>query len=160
MPRTVPTIADPPAGDKFVSLSLIDVSGDRKAVSFEVSDAATSVQIEAFVAALATATNANIWEARITQRLTSPAKSTDAVAAEENSVQDAIVVHAKDALNNSFRFWIPAPIRGLFSGATDNPDAADADLLLCLTTFQTLTNSSGITARFNERVEKNEAVSF
>ena len=74
MGRTVPTIVDPPGGDKFVSFSFIDASGDQKAVSFEVSDAATSVQIEAFVAAVAAASNANIWEARITQRLTSPAK--------------------------------------------------------------------------------------
>jgi len=160
MPRTVPTVSDPPAGDKFVSMSLIDSSGDRKSVSFEVSDAATSVQIEAFVAAVAAATNANIYEVRITQKLTSPAKASDATQALENSVHDAIVVHAKDALNNSFRYWIPAPIRNNFSGDTDNPDAASAELLATLTAFETLTNATGITSRFNERVEKNEATSF
>ena len=77
-----------------------------------------------------------------------------------SSLHDSIVVHAKDALNNSFRYWIPAPIRACFSGDTDNPDIAATEMTDVLTAFETLTNATGITARFNERTEKNEAVSF
>lgn len=160
MPRTAPTFADPPAGQDSLSYAMIDVSGDRKSVAFEISSAATSAQIEAFIAAEAIATNSNIFAIRRTQAFVSPAKASDAVAAEENSVHDAIVIHAKTALNASFRFWIPAPIRALFSGDTDNPDAVATELTDVLAAFETLTNSTGVTARYNERTEKNEAVSF
>jgi len=158
MPRTAPTVVDPPGGDKSVSIQMIDKSGDLRTVSFPVTDSSTSIEIEAYVAAFATATNANIYGVRIVQTLALPAVAGDAVAAEENSVHDNIVLHAKSTLGNSFRMFVPAPIRGLFNADTDNPDPLDADLIALKDAWEVIVNATTISYRYTERREKNEAV--
>jgi len=158
MPRTAPTVSDPPAGDKSVTAKMIDRSGDLRSVSFPVSDAATSAQIEAFIVALAAATNANIYSVKVVQELAVAAVAGSALAAEENSVHDNIVLHAKDALNNSFRMFIPAPVRGLFNADTDNPDPLDNELIAVKDAWEVLNNATTISYRYTERREKNESV--
>lgn len=158
MPRTAPTVADPPAGQRTVSVQMIDASGDIRSTSFEVTDASTSAQIETFVAALAAATNANIFSVKVVQNLAVPPQASSAVNAEENSVYDNVVLHAKNTLNTSYRLFIPAPIRALFDSNTDNPSPASAQLIAVKDAWEAITNATTLSYRYTERREKNEIV--
>jgi hypothetical protein len=161
MPRTAPTVDDTP-NVRTVSIRLIDASGDKRAVSFEIGIAETAADIEALVADYATQTNANIYAVHVSDQYTSAALASDATQAEENSVYDNIVLLAKSATGDTEELFVAAPLRGLFVGDTDNPDPLDTDLLDLISKFEAIVSGSKtvVSARFTERREKNQSVSF
>jgi len=72
MARTAPTV-DGSGNVRNLSIRMIDVSGDKRAVAFELGLAVTPAEIEAFVAAYAAVTNALVYAVHDTQLYTSPA---------------------------------------------------------------------------------------
>jgi len=157
MARTAPTV-DGSGNVRNLSIRMIDVSGDKRAVAFELGLAVTAAEIEAFVAAYAAVTNALVYAVHDTQLYTSPAIASGAVAAEENSVFDNIVILAKSNTNESDELFIPAPERTLFVGDTDNPDAAALAALIALWEPLLSGTKVAVSARFTERREKNQTV--
>lgn len=157
MARSAPTIDGTP-NYRTVSLRLIDVSGDKRAVSFEVGIAVADALIEALVAAYAAVTNAVVYAVLVQDQYYSAAVASNAVQAEENSVYDNIVILAKSDTNDSEELFIVAPERSLFIGDTDNPDATALATLIAAWEAILTGSKVAVSARFTERREKNQSV--
>lgn len=161
MPRSAPTVDGSP-NLKKVSMTFVDRSNDQRSVSMYVEGAATAAQIEGLVAAAAAASNANIFRVEVSDVYNSPKVASQALAAEENSVYDNIVLLMKESDNPAgMDAFLPAPKRALFVGDSDNVDNVaalytawrDAAVLVGLGTLVP------ISVRYTERREKNEATS-
>jgi len=157
--RTAPAVDGTPNVEQ-VSFRFIDRSGDKRAVSIEIALATVDADIETLAAALAANTNASLYEIVRSQKYYSPPVSTNATAAEENSVYDNIVLLAKSNTGDTEELFIPAPERGLFVGDTDNPDAADTDLQAIIAAFEAVASGTKVvvSGRYTERREKNQSV--
>jgi len=159
MARTAPAI-NGTGTYKILSLRWIDASGDVRTDSIQIPQAATNVQIEAGVAALAAISNASLYSVGVQETYNSTADKNDAVDAVKDSVFDNLVVLAKKATNESQRGFIPAPEGGLFVEGTDQIDPANADLATYLAAFLAVIGAgySIVSARYTERREINERV--
>jgi hypothetical protein len=159
MPRTAPTIDGTPDLIK-VSLTYVDVSGDQRTISNYLEGTATPAQIEAHVAAAGAGSNANLYQVEVSEIYQSVRLPSAAVAAEENSVFDNIVVLYKESGNpQGTNGFLPAPIRANFIGDTDNVDAASVEFAAFRSTLATILLGTvvPITVRYTERREKNQA---
>lgn len=159
MPRTAPTVDGTPNLRK-VSLRYVDVSKDSRTVSNYLEGTATDPQVEAHVAAAGAASNANLYEVQVTDIYRAAKLASAAVAAEENSVFDNIVILYKESDNpNGMNGFIPAPIRDLFVGDSDNVDNTDVAYLAFRNTLSTILLGTmvPITVRYSERREINDA---
>lgn len=165
MPRSAPTV-DSVAGVTFVHVAvrLIDQSGDYRTVSHDIAAAdATDAKIEAYVAALAAATHADVFEVRVTNVFGAVPDSSNAIDAPKDSVFDNFVFQLKNTLNQSVRGFIPAPEWTLFIANTDQLDPTNADIIAYLTALEAIYadgNYSTVGARYTERREINEQVRF
>lgn len=161
MPVSYPAIDGTP-NKKTVSFRMIDVSGDLRTVTIEVALASTDAEIAALGAALGAATNANIYEAKVVADYIAQPTASTAVADEENSVYDNIVLLAKSNVGDSSRLFVPAPIRSLFLGDSDTPDPSSAELQAVIDAFEAVSISGYVvvSARYTERREINEAIKF
>jgi len=159
MPRTAPAVDGTPNLRK-VSLRYVDVSKDSRTVSNYLEGAATDAQIEAHVADAGAVTNANLYEVQVTDIYRAAKLASAAVAAEENSVFDNVVILYKEADNPAgMNGFIPAPVRGIFIGDSDNVDNADVDYIAFKTTLGAILLGTmvPITVRYTERREINDA---
>jgi len=160
MPRTAPTIDGTPTMRR-VSFTLVDRSNDQRSVSVYIETAATNAQIEAAVVAIGAATNGNLWKVEITELYSSIRLPSGAIAAEENSVFDNIVILYKEASTpNATDFFLPAPKRVNFVGDSDNPDNTSVEYIAVRDAINALLvgTTAAISARYSERTEKNAAV--
>jgi len=120
MPRTAPPVDGTP-NLRRISLSYVDVSKDSRTVSNYVEGATTDAQVETHVAAAGEASNANLYRVEVTDVYNAAKLASAAVADEENSVYDNVVILFKESDNPSgMNGFIPAPIRDIFVGDSDN----------------------------------------
>lgn len=166
MPRTAPAVDGTPLF-KLLSVRWMDVSGDKSSDSYQFNVAATNAQIEAFVAALAAASNAVLYSAIVSDAYEATPDADDATNAIKDTVFDKVVILAKDNLRNSDNIFIPAPIAAVLadsgSGNLDQIDPASTELAAVLTAFLAVKNAGGggygiVSGRFTERKETNRAV--
>lgn len=159
MPRTAPAVDGTPSLRK-VSLRYVDVSKDSRTISNWLEGSATDAQVEAHVVAAGAASNANLYEVQVTDVYRAAKLASAAVAAEENSVFDNVVILYKESDNPAgMNGFIPAPIRGLFIGDSDNIDNVDTDYVAFKTTLGAILLGTmvPITVRYTERREINDA---
>jgi len=159
MPRSAPTVDGTP-NLKKVSMTFVDRSNDQRTVSQYIESTATAAQIEGLVVAAAAASNGNIFRVEVSDVYNAPKVSSQALAAEENSVFDNVVLLMKESDNPAgMDAFLPAPVRAVFVGDSDNIDNTaalytawrDAAVLVGLGTLVP------ISVRYTERREKNEA---
>lgn len=159
MPRTAPTVDGIP-NLKKITLTYVDVSNDQRSVSNYIEGTATPAQIEAHVAAAGAASNGNLFNVEVTDVYRAAKLASAAVSEEENSVYDNVVILYKESDNPSgMNGFIPAPIRDVFVGDSDNIDNTDAIYLAFRNTLSTILLGTmvPITVRYTERREKNAA---
>jgi len=96
------------------------------------------------------------------QPIFSSLTASSAVADEENSVYDNIVLLAKSNVGDSSRLFIPAPVRALFLGDSDTPNPSATELQDVIDAFEAVSISGYVvvSARYTERREINEAIKF
>lgn len=154
MPRHAPTVDGSP-NYRLLSLRLIDISGDKRAETFEISPSADDADVEAFVAGYATRTNSDIYGVYDVLGYVSPALSSQAVAASKSSsVADGINFLYKSATNDTEDVRLVAPIASLFVGTSDAVDATAAAAFNALVTPLLTGTKVGVTAQYTERKEK------
>lgn len=161
MPRSVPTIDGTP-NMRRISMRFVDRSNDVRSVSFYVELGATAAQIEALVAAVGAATNANLFELEDVALYRAARLASGAISAPEISVYDNIVILYKESSSPQGQdFFLPAPIRLNFVGDTDNPDPESDELgaVRDAVTPLMLGTVVPISMRYSERREKNQSVS-
>lgn len=162
MARTAPTVDSLTPTYVHLSFRMIDASGDLRADSHNIALAdATDAKIEAYAAALAAATNSNLYEVSKEFVWAAVAAAASAVAASKKSVYDNIVVQLKTATNLSARGFVPAPIQAAFEGETDTVNATSASMIAYLAAVEALYAAgsySAVGVRFTERREINEQV--
>lgn len=159
MARSAPTVNGTPTYRR-VSFRWIDASGDLRSDSLQTD--ATDAQIEAYAVDIGAISNADLYAIEVSDVYNSVADSSNAVDAVKDSVYDNIVILAKNAVNDSFRCFLPAPEGALFIAGTDQIDPTNADLAAWLTEILVLAGAgfSIVSARYTERREINEAVKF
>lgn len=161
MARTAPTVNGTPTF-KVVSLRYIDFSGDLRTDSIQAAAAVTDAEIEAFAAAAAAITNADLYAVEVKSVYNAVADSSNAVNAPKDSVHDNLVLQTKTSTNQSKRGFIPAPQQALFVGGTDQIDPTNTDLATYLTALLAIAGAgyTVVGARYTERREINEQVRF
>lgn len=157
--RTAPTVGAGTISYVLLSIHMIDASGDKRSISIQADPAVTYANLEAYVADLQTITNASIYHVERNEVFDSNPLASNATAAEENSVSDNVVLLARNSVTfDSQQAYIPAPIRGLFVGNTDDIDVADADFLDFKTKALAIlpANWAFVSVRYTERRAQNQ----
>lgn len=158
MPRTAPTV-DGTGNYRRLVLKYVDADGEKRSDSYQISEGATDAQIEALVAAVGAATNANVYRVEVITVYNAQPLKSSAVDAVRMSVHDNIVSLWKDTANNSRDFFVPSPVQGNFVPGTVNPEPTGVlgDVLDAVNNvFESA--FSPISVRFTERREKNAAI--
>lgn len=161
MPRTVPTIDGTPSRLEL-SVRWIDANNLKRSDSLQIDGDSTDLEIEAIIAALAAASNANIYQVEVQQVYSDVPNSGDALDLVRNSAKDNFVLLFKNAIINAGRdYFIPAPKEAMFLGGTNQPDTSNALLLAVRDAIDaTLVNFEPVSVRFTERRKKNPSRSL
>lgn len=161
MPRTVPTV-DGSGQRKSISVRWIDANNQKRADTLQLDQLATNAQIEAIIAALAAASNGNIYEVLVTEVYADVANSGDATEAPRESIRDNIVMLFKNATTADGRdYFIPAPLDTLFLGGTNTVDVTDPLVLAVRDAIDAaVTGYEPVSVRFTERRKKNPSRSL
>lgn len=158
MPSTVGTIDGSPEA-RSLSVTLLDASGDQRTVSVRIATGALVTEIDAFVVALAAATNASIFKVTVSDMYVGAESPSNAlIAARSSSVYDNVVTLWTDiAGDRSENVFIPAPIAALFVDDTDNVDATATELTAVTDAFDDIKfgNAALKSLRYTERREIN-----
>jgi len=157
--RTAPTVSAGTISYILFSVHFIDASGDKRSISIEAAADTTYAEFEAYALDLQTVSNASIWRIDRSEVFDSNPLASSADPAEENSVSDNVVILQRDSITfESQQFYIPAPIRGLFVGDTDNIDVTDTDFVDHLTKIHNLlaTTYAAVSVRYTERRAQNQ----
>lgn len=159
MPRTAPAV-DGSGNYRQVTIKWIDANNGKRSDTFEVSAAATDAQIEAVIVAMAAASNANIYQVKVTMVYNSVMNVGDALDAPRESVKDNIVFLFKDSANNAVDWFLPAPLDSLFFAGTNTPDASEPVLQAVRDAIDAALAVAyqPVTYRFSERRKKNASV--
>ncbi len=126
MPRTAPTYTGTPTY-VVVSFRFIDANGDKTSESFITTAArATTAAIEAMAAALAAASNANLYDIVVESHddgAPSAAAATDAL---RESGNDWIITLVRDPSSRKTQeVGIPAPVEAMFIVGKNDVDVAN-----------------------------------
>jgi hypothetical protein len=154
--RTAPTIDGNPT---FVSVQvrLIDHTGDIRSVTFLADQSQLDADIETYVAALQTITNASVFEVNVAARYVSNPSAADADASSYLSVYDNIVLNLKNpATQRQSNAFVPAPLEALIDGG-DRVDVANTDYVAWVNAVNALIVGNAVTVRFTERRDKNDS---
>jgi len=161
MPRTAPTV-DGSGTRKSISLRWIDANNQKRADTLILDQASTNAQIEAIVAAMAAASNANIYEVVVSEVYADVPNSGDAIEEPRESARDNIVILFKNAATADGRdYFVPAPLDTLFAGGTNIVDVTDPLILAVRDALDAaLTGYEPVSVRFTERRKKNPSRSI
>lgn len=159
--RTAPTVDGTPTA-KHVSIKMIDSVGDTRSVSVYATAAATNAEVEALVAATQAATNASIAEVTVSDVYLGAIAKSNADEDVFNNIGDNIIYHVKASPTQSQRAYIPAPLESVMTDGTEMPDPDNALLVTWFGAVLAVVggNYVGVTVRFNERRDLNDAVKF
>jgi len=127
MPRTAPTV-DGSGNYREVTLKYVDANNGKRSDTYKVASDATDAEIEAIVAAVAVASNANLYQAKVSMVYNSVANPGDATEAPILDVSSNVVLLFKDSAGNARDWFIPSPIDALLVPGTKNVDPANTDL--------------------------------
>ena len=159
--RSAPAVDGTPTF-QLISARWIDASGDKRAVSLQVDAGTTAAEVDAFLDNTQNASNASLYEVRVEAVYFSQPQTANATAGVYPSVYDNVVLLLKNQLNISRNWFIPAPDATIMDTDSDTPNTVAAQLIAAsvATAIEgTSTDDwSGVSTRFTERREKNQAV--
>jgi hypothetical protein len=158
--RTAPTVNGTPTF-KRVSVSYMDVSGDKRSVSYPIGNADTDAEVEALVAALQAGSQATIYRVSVEDVYNSVEDSGNAEAGSRDSVYDNVAVLAKSSANVSRNFFLPAPDPSIMLGDQDQVDPGSTELGAIFTAYLAVSATFSIlSARYTERREINQKINI
>lgn len=159
--RTAPDLTGAPTF-KEISLRWIDAVGDRRSDASIIDAAATDVQVEAVAAKMVLASNASLYEVRLTEIFEGAMSKGNALAAVRESVQSNIVYHAKDTTRADRRAFVVSPLAANFVTDTETPNDTTTTLVDVMDAWDTVWAGTfnGVSLRFSERREINEKVNL
>jgi len=156
--RTAPTIDAANITGYDFTVRMIDWNGDKRAISLQFTGAAppADVNLETYVDALQTITNATVYEARLTAIYAGAVSTANADNAVRVSVYDNVVVSYKDqAARDQFSAYVPAPIVAILD-QSEQVDNQNADYVAWRNAVNALFGTyTPDRARFTERIERN-----
>lgn len=162
MPRTAPTYSGTPTY-VVVSFRWIDANAQLDSTSYLTTLArATTANIEAFAAAVAAASNANLYDI-VLEGHTAATSASPVAAVEEprESVKDVILTLQRESTTRQTQeVQIPAPIDSLFVPGTNQPDPLQTEYIAVNTAADALLPSgyAPISVRFSEHKGTNKKV--
>lgn len=154
MPRTAPTVDGTPNVARL-GISLIDVSGDIRSESVEISPTADDADIEALVAAYAARSNAVIYEVRREQVYAgAKSKATALNQPKSASLADGINFLFVGLTRESEDFRLMAPIASQLIDGSDSVEAVNAAAFGALVAAVLTGTKTLVSAQYTERKEK------
>ena len=163
MPRTAPTYTGTP-GYVVVSYKFIDANGALTSTPYTTTLArATTGNIEAMAEALATASNANLYDIVLETHTDGARISSTAVEAPRESANDYINTLVRDPVSRKTQeVSIPAPIDSMFTPDTNVVDTSDTDYQAVNTAANALLPDAYtfISVRFSEHRKTNPKQNF
>lgn len=123
--RTAPTVGALTVSENLIGLSLMDASGDKFSESIKTVGGALAdmAEVEAVAAAYQAASQASLFEVRMTQVWTGSANPTNADVGQRNSIADGINMAYRDTdvFNAVFGGRLIAPVAATMVGNSDDP---------------------------------------
>jgi hypothetical protein len=163
MPRTAPTYTGTPTY-VVVSFRFIDANGDKTSSSYITTSArATVAAIEAMAAALAAASNANLYDIVVESHDDGSPSSSSATDALRESANDVIITLVRDpASRKTQEVEIPAPLETLFIAGGNKVDTTDTLYQAVNTAADTLLPAAYvfISTRFSQHRKLSEKTVF
>lgn len=160
--RTATTVDGTPNAKK-VSLHWIDSSGEKRSDSTYFDEAATDIEIEAYVAAAQALSNASLYKVQVSYVYEGQAQVANAAQAIFEDVAQNLVWQAKlPASAFSLRTFIPSPVQAvtMVGGNTEEPNPASTEMLAYQTALiAALPTGYGLVGvRFTQRRDINNQV--
>jgi len=163
MPRTAPTYAGTPSY-VIVSFRFIDANGQKTSTPYLTTSArATNAAIEAQAAALAAATNANLYDIVVEGHTEGAPSASTATEDPRESANDVILTLVRDPVSRKTQeVAIPAPLDALMIDGKNEPDITNALYQAVNTAANTLLPAGYdfISARFSEHSKRNVKTNF
>jgi len=159
MPSTAGAIDATPTR-RLIHLSYIDINEQLNTDSYEILASATDTLLNAFVAAMGAATNANLWRVAVTNEFAPTiGLKADAVDAVDDSVKDNIVMLWKATSGSqAFDLFVPAPIESMLVSGTLNPNVTGTEFAALIAAADAVfTNYNRKSYRYSEHRSKNKA---
>lgn len=125
---------------KIYHLSYIDSEGKLRTDSYDVPSGVTDAELNALTAAVGAVTNASLYAIGVTNWFaTGVAQKSDADDLTNDSVKDNLVILMKNAVNDSFDFFVPANLETVTMVAgTENPDPATTEMAALFAALETI----------------------
>jgi hypothetical protein len=162
--RTAPQVDLVPSVITFktVSLRWTDYTSDVRTDTYQLAATATSAQIENLADALQAASNASLYEIKISEHYSSVPDNDNALEEVWENVTDNLVIQAKKPTNESIRVFVPSPVNSMFIETTDAIDPTSVVLGAVLTAFDAVIDIDYeyVGARFTSRRQINQQVKF
>lgn len=163
MPRTAPTYAGTPSY-VIVSFRFIDANGAKTSTPYITTSArATNAAIEAMAAALAAASNANLYDIVVEGHTDGTPSVTTAIDASRESANDVITTLVREPTSRKTQeVVIPAPLDAIFAEGSQRIDTTNALYQAVNTAADTLLISTYtfVSVRFSEHRKVNEKQNF
>jgi hypothetical protein len=163
MPRTAPTYTGTP-GYVIVSFRFIDANGNLTSTPYITTLArATTGNIEAMAAALAAASNANLYDIVLETHTDGARVSTTALDAPRESANDVIITLVREPTSRKTQeVTIPAPLDSIFTADTNVIDTANTDYQDVNTAANALLPDAYtfVSVRFSEHRKINQKQNF
>lgn len=158
MPSTAGAVDATPTR-RILHLTYVDFNGKARTDSYPISVADTDAEINAVVAAMGDATNANLWKVSYTNEfVTGVGLASEALDAPDDSVADNIVLLLKNAALESLDVFIPAPLSAMIIDGSEDVDASNTVLQDLETAILAMYNGWSVySRRYTERRSKNRA---
>lgn len=158
--RTAPTVNGTPTF-KRVSVTVYDYTGEQRTDTYQMDADTTAAEVEAFVAALQSVTNATVWRVQLADVYNSVGDPSNADEAVWEEASSNLVLLAKDATNNAMDWFVPAPVDDMFLEGTENIDPSNVALGALLTAILALrAGFSFVSARFTSRRDIGTKINF
>lgn len=157
--RTAPAVDGTPTY-YTVRLRWIDAKQDIRSDSYRI-EISTDALVEAFAAAMSTASNASLYEVDVSANYVGARLASNATDAVHVAVGDNIVMQMKEPSGRAVDLFLPAAEGTLFNPvASESPDPTATDLSDITAAFNALKTLvyTAIQYRFTERRDKNPAV--
>jgi len=163
MPRTAPTYSGTPSY-VIISFRWIDANSTKTSTSYVTTLArATTAAIEAMAAALAAASNANLYDIVLETHTEGQPSASTAIDESRESANDYINTLVRDPVSRKTQeVAIPAPLDAMFVAGSQNVDPENALYQAVNTAANTLLPADYVfvSVRFSEHRKINQKTNF
>lgn len=156
--RTAPTVDGTPASH-IVSMSFVDSRGDSRTESFVIIGALVQSEVEALVSAIAGASEASLYEVKVSAVYSGAKNLSNANSVGSGSADDKVFLTLRDSINRvTKRLYIPSPDVTILPAGGETVNTGATEFVAITNALTPLLGTYTFsTVSFVERQESNRA---